>query len=153
MRGWLHVPPSRLGLAAALLVAGPVLADNDSGLYIGASVGQYNIELDGLDDGTGTIVDFDSDDTAFKLFGGWRFNRYFALELAYIDLGEAGEQVSGVPLDIAIDGFAPYLVGTLPLGAGITVFDHLNLRLEYEILDIGDTDESNALWLTGAWRF
>jgi hypothetical protein len=38
-------------------------------------------------------------------------------------------------------------------GIGLTLFDHLHARLEYEIIDISDLDESNALWLSGAWRF
>jgi hypothetical protein len=38
-------------------------------------------------------------------------------------------------------------------GFGITLFDHLNARLEYEEFNIKDTKESNAVWLSGAWRF
>ena len=89
-----------------------------------------------------------------------------------------------------ISGFAPYLVGTLPLGIfelfakvgyyfydveaeigdveaddvsdedlvygagfGVVLFEHLNVRVEYEIIDISDVDDANAAWLTGAWRF
>jgi hypothetical protein len=38
-------------------------------------------------------------------------------------------------------------------GVGVVLFDHLNARLEYEIIDIADVDDANAVWLTGAWRF
>ena len=38
-------------------------------------------------------------------------------------------------------------------GFGLVLFDHLNVRLEYEIIDISDVDDANAAWLTGAWRF
>jgi opacity protein-like surface antigen len=38
-------------------------------------------------------------------------------------------------------------------GVGITLFEHLHVRLEYELIDVSDLDESNALWLSGAWRF
>ena len=36
---------------------------------------------------------------------------------------------------------------------GVNFFERFNVRLEYEQIDINDTDESNALWLTGAVRF
>jgi hypothetical protein len=39
------------------------------------------------------------------------------------------------------------------VGAGLTLFGHLHARLEYEIIDISDTSESNAVWLSGAFRF
>ena len=38
-------------------------------------------------------------------------------------------------------------------GFGADIFDHINVRLEYEQFDFNDADSSNALWLTGAWRF
>jgi opacity protein-like surface antigen len=160
-------------------------ADADKGLYLGAGVGQFNVEVDNLDDAQDTIADFDADDTSLKAFAGYRFNPYFAVELDYIDFG--GPEDQGVAVDIS--GFAPYLVGTLPLGifelfaqvgylfydfdvkaggaklsdstedlvygagAGLVLFDHLDVRVTYEIIDAGDADDANALWLTGAWRF
>jgi OOP family OmpA-OmpF porin len=42
---------------------------------------------------------------------------------------------------------------TWTAGVGLNVFEHLNFRLEYEQFDIDDVDDSNALWLTGAFRF
>jgi outer membrane immunogenic protein len=38
-------------------------------------------------------------------------------------------------------------------GLGVVLFDHLDARLEYEIIDISDVDDADAVWLTGAWRF
>jgi OOP family OmpA-OmpF porin len=38
-------------------------------------------------------------------------------------------------------------------GLGIDVLDRLNLRLEYEEIDIAELDEADALWLTAAWKF
>jgi OOP family OmpA-OmpF porin len=42
---------------------------------------------------------------------------------------------------------------TYGVGAGVTFFEHLNTKVEYEYYDIEDIDSSYALWLTGAWRF
>ena len=38
-------------------------------------------------------------------------------------------------------------------GVGIDVAERLNLRLEYEEIDIEELDEADALWLNVAWKF
>ena len=38
-------------------------------------------------------------------------------------------------------------------GVGVTFMDHLNLRAEYETVKIENADSSDALWLSGGWRF
>ena len=40
--------------------------------------------VEGVDD---VIEDIDTDDSAFRVFFGWRFNPYISLEADYIDLG------------------------------------------------------------------
>ena len=184
-----------VGLSLAL-ASGPALAQ-DSGFYVGAGVGQFNIEIDELED-TELGETFDGDDTSMKIFGGWRFNPYFAVELAYIDYGAPDEDFDFgggdiVNLETEITGFEPSVVATLPLGifelfakvgyvfydfevtasgdgesvsvddsdedltygagAGVVLGDHFNVRLSYEIIDVSDVEDANALWLTGAWRF
>jgi opacity protein-like surface antigen len=179
-------------LAFGLLVLGsaPVLAENDRGLYIGAGVGQFNVEIDDIEDVGETVGSFDSDDTTFKVFAGWRFNQFIGIEVDYIDLGAPEDTVNDLRVKAEINGIAPYLIGTIPLGpvelfakvgyyfydvkinaesigtlddssedlvygagVGITLFDHLHARLEYEIIDVSEVDDANALWLSGAWRF
>jgi opacity protein-like surface antigen len=177
-------------LALLTTAAGVAYADEVKGLYVGAGVGQFNVEIQdvGL-----SGEDFDSDDTAFRVFGGWRMNPNFAFELAYIDFGAPSEDVSGVDVDIEVTGFAPYLVLTAPvgvlelytklgylfydaelsasagglsasedtsdeefvyaLGLGLVFFDRLNVRLEYEGIDIQNAEDATAYWLSGAWRF
>ena len=39
------------------------------------------------------------------------------------------------------------------VGIGLTFFEHLHARLEYEIIDVSEVDDANAIWLSGAWRF
>jgi hypothetical protein len=57
-----------------LLLLLPLGAHAGRGLYAGGSIGSagLNEDFDGL-----TI---DSSSTAFRIFGGWRFNEYFAVE-------------------------------------------------------------------------
>lgn len=178
-------------MALALVVAGTgtAAADATSGLYLGVGAGQFNIEIQDIDLGQ----DFDSDDTALRVFGGWRFNPNFALELAYADLGTPNDTISGVDVNVELTGFAPYVVLTAPIGLlelytklgyffydievtgslggisasdsmsdedfvyavglGAVLMDHLNLRFEYEVIDVSDADDATAYWLSGAWRF
>lgn len=176
-----------------VLAAGPVMADEERGFYAGGGVGQFNVEIDNFNDIDDTFDAYDSDDTAYRAFAGWRLNRFVALEAAYVNLGNPRDTVApATSVEYETDGFAPYVVGTLPLGpielyaragyyfydakvnvrsplgnfstkdsneefvygggAGLTFAKRLNVRLEYEVLDLEDTD-ADSLWLTAAWRF
>jgi opacity protein-like surface antigen len=181
-------------LATAILIAlgttPAIAAENDGGFYAGAGVGRFNVKIDNAEDVTDTIGSFDANDTTFKAFAGWRFNPYVAVELDYMDLGSPEDRIDSRRVNADVNGVAPYLVGTLPVGPielfakagylfydvkvdvdnltvkddnqedfvygggiGVTLFDHLNTRLEYEVIDIDEYDDANALWLTAAWRF
>ena len=39
------------------------------------------------------------------------------------------------------------------VGLGLTMFEHLNARLEYEVIDVKGAEDSNVFWLSGSWRF
>jgi OOP family OmpA-OmpF porin len=38
-------------------------------------------------------------------------------------------------------------------GLGLTLFERLNLSMEYELIDIDEFDDADAAWISGAWRF
>ncbi len=38
-------------------------------------------------------------------------------------------------------------------GVGFTFFEHVHVRAEYERIDLENAGNSDALWLSGAWRF
>src|SRR5262245_15079125 len=99
-----------------LSVATVSFADNEQGLYLGAGVGVFNVKVDNVSDITTIAQEFDSDDTSFKVFGGWRFGKYIAAELAYVDFGGPDDTVGGANVKAEINGVAPYVIGTLPLG-------------------------------------
>ena len=89
------------------LAAGTAHAD-DRDFYFGASVGQSNAgygETDlvsDLDMAGWTITNPSVDDTdlAWKLYGGYSFNRFFAVEAAWVDLGEVQTRFGAeLPLD------------------------------------------------------
>lgn len=183
------------------LGTGSALAqENDEGIYVGAGVGQFNVKIDDVDQTDEAIARLDDDDNSWKAFVGWRMNRYFGVELAYIDFGGPSDRIeasgSSGDYQLELSGFAPYLIGTIPLGpielfgkvgyyfydvnltadiddplrpdidsstseedllyglgAGLTLFERLHARLEYEKIDSSFVDDADALWLSGAWRF
>lgn len=106
-------------LAALALVPAAYAQQQEevSGFYVGGGIGQFNASIDNVDDVDATVDDWDDDDTAYKFFAGYRLNRFVAFELDYVNLGEpSGAVVPGFNVDASVDGFAPYVVGTLPLG-------------------------------------
>ena len=188
--------------ALLALMAVPALAqedddragDNRSGFYLGGGVGDFSAavdEIDAIDDVDDVGIDFSDGDNAMKIFGGWNFSRFFAVQVDYVDFGESSGAVSpSARATSDIQGIAPSIVGTLPIGPvelfarvgmmfyevdlnlsggrvvddsgedalwsagiGIDVLDRLNLRLEYEEIDIERLDESDAVWLNVAWKF
>src|SRR4051812_43795624 len=112
-------------LAAAVLVLGSAAGiaqaeENPSGFYLGAGVGQFNVKIDDIDQTDDAIERLDDDDRSWKAFAGYRFNPYIALEAAYIDFGTPNSRsdASGSSGDfrVNISGFAPYVIGTIPVG-------------------------------------
>ena len=102
--------------AADSELSGPV-----SGPYVGAGWGRFNLKLDSFSDVESGISDIThSHDDAFKINAGYRFMPYFALEADYIDFGNPGSSFSGTGSDgnykLHVSGFAPFAVGTIPLG-------------------------------------
>jgi hypothetical protein len=138
----------RVTIAAMLLALGSGAAyaqspDNDEGIYVGGGVGQFDIEIDGVDGVDEAFQRLDDSDTAWQAFVGWRLNPYISLQAAYIDFGRPEDDIStgGSSGDYTaeLSGFAPSIVGTLPLGPV-----ELSAKLGYYIYDLeltGDIDD------------
>ena len=101
----------------------------DAGLYLGGTLGQSKFR-DWCSTGGDPTVSFNAckaTDTAWKLLGGYRFNRHAAVEASYIDWGEVTANVNiGAPpaLEVAASQYSYGLaaVGTLPVGARVELF-------------------------------
>ena len=123
---------------AALAVTVSPLAfadDSDSGWYAGFNVGQAHAKIDDarisnglLSDGfvTNSISD-DNRHFGFKVFGGYDFSRFVAVEAGYFDLGRFGFTATTTPPgslrgDIKIKGLNADLVGSLPVGQAFSLF-------------------------------
>ncbi|ODV09625.1 MAG: flagellar motor protein MotB [Rubrivivax sp. SCN 70-15] len=130
------------GLGTLIVVAAtPAWAQDGGYPYLGISLGQSRAKIDearitagllgaGL---TTTAMTRDEHDTAFKLFGGYQFNRNFALEAGYFDLGRFGFSSTTSPagtLDgqIRLQGLNLDLVGTLPLTDRLSVIGRVGAQ-------------------------
>jgi OOP family OmpA-OmpF porin len=126
-------------LAVAAAAPAAYAQDEDAGFYLGGGVGQFNAQIDDVDDVDGTVDEWDEDDTAYKFFGGYRMNPFLAFELAYINLGEpSGAVIPGRNVDASVDGFAPYVVGTIPLGEWFEVYGRLGYYFYDATLGVED---------------
>lgn len=94
---------SRALLAAVLGVSALSAQAADKGFYAGAGVGQSFVDEQAYDD----------EDTAFSVFGGYQFNKYFALEGGYADFGKIEPELAGP--DLEADSFYLTAVGSVPI--------------------------------------
>jgi OmpA-OmpF porin, OOP family len=179
-------------LASSVCFTAPAFADDDhTGLYLGIGLGDFSTGVDDISDVDEANLDFDSDESARKIFAGWRFNRFMAMQIDRIDFERSVDARDALNVfSTQAEGFAPSVVGTLPLGPvelfarggilwydlsidrndtsladlsdrdpifgagiGFTIAERLNLRAEYEVVEIDGLDDPNAVWLTAAWRF
>ncbi len=118
---------ARVVLAGILLAAcGGALAQV-AGPYLGAALGQSTLRhwcVPGF-------AACDDQDLGWKLIAGYQLNPYFAVEGSYIDWGEttASAVVGGQVFDVSSkqQGYGIAAVGSLPLGAQLSVFGKLGL--------------------------
>jgi hypothetical protein len=170
-------------LATALFLASAATMAADNGLYLGASLGQANIDLD---TGIAGAPRFDGDDTGFKIIAGLRPLDWFAVEASYVNFGEVeqgpfaaeGDGISafGVffatvgPVDFfakgglitfdtsaGVDGRGDFYAedGTdLAFGAGVQFrLLSLGVRAEYEKFEIDDVDDANMISIGVTYTF
>lgn len=130
-----------LGLAALVVIVSPFAMADDSGWYVGASVGQSRANIDDARISSGllgggfskTSITDDDRDTGYKILGGYQFNRNFSLEGGYFDLGEFGFTATTVPVgtlngNIKLKGLSLDAVGTFPITEKFSVMGRVGLN-------------------------
>jgi OOP family OmpA-OmpF porin len=126
------------------MTAGPALAQRDDdnragrnleGFYLGGGIGDFSSSVDdinSLNDVDDAGIDFSDSDNAMKVFAGWNFNRYFAVQGDFVDFGESSGFVSpSVQGTSDVQGLAPSIVGTIPIGP-VELFGRVGVMF-YEI--------------------
>lgn len=167
-------------LASALFLASAATMAADNGIYLGASLGDANIEIDR------GLAQIDSDDTGFKFLAGLRPLDWFAVEASYVNFGEAEDGILAAETD-GISAFGVFFVPVGPVDlfakAGLISFDStvevdglgtllaedgtdlaygvgvqfrllsLGIRAEYEKFDIDDVEDANMLSIGVTYTF
>lgn len=154
-------------LLGTLAITGCVAAtaeENESGPYLGAAYGEFDVTIEDIDGLTEAVQDLDTDSSAWKAFFGWRLNPYLAFEGDYIDLGDAdgGFDASGSSGDytLQLSGFGVYAIGSLPLGifelSGKLGYYFHDVEIDVDMDNIGPgngdvigSDESGEAWSYG----
>src|SRR3954467_9546316 len=146
-------------VAATVVTVGLVSAAEqvgaaDTGGYIGFSAGQSKADLDGNEidaalasGGFASTTSVEDSDFGFKLYGGYQFNKNFAVEGGYTDLGEltshtiitsgGGATLNGKWKAYTIDLSA---VGILPINEKFSVFGRSGIsfwNLDFDLMGNG----------------
>ncbi len=129
-------------LFGLLLLAGlattPALAD----FNVGASVTDTRIEED----------DFDADDNNWKIFGGWRFLKFFGVEAQYVDFGDFSERISGSQFDAEASSVDVFAVGSIQFWR-VDLFGKAGYSFWDVETNLGDDDGTDFAWgVGGAFR-
>ena len=120
--------------ASALALSGALAASPaNAQAFIGGAIGQSDIDEE-VASGLITSGTADGKDTAFKIFGGYMFNRHFGIEGAYVDLGQVsysgsflGSPVTGGKVEVS--GLNISALGALPINEQFSVFGKIGLFL------------------------
>lgn len=133
----------------ATLVAVPVRGA-DNGLYLGAGAGGTSFSSGDLG-----AVDFDGDSSGYKVFAGYRFLSFVAVEASYVDFGNikggpksAGEKASVQALAAEAVVFVPVIIADVFVKAGVSAWD-ADIRNIEELQDRFSIDGSDPVYGAG----
>ena len=95
-------------LALILTLATPAAM---AGGYVGAGVGQSSFSTkEDL-----TNIDVSDNTTGWKVFGGWTFMKFFALEASYVEFGSVEDKSGGVTVKTEATAYDAFAVGKIPI--------------------------------------
>ncbi len=153
-------------MSALFIVAIPVAKADDVDWYLGLGAGRSISRLsnakiaDQVSEPGFSSLAVDSDDkvNAYKVFGGYQFGRYLALEGSYFDLGHFSFVSQTAPPgtvsgDIRVSGFGLDLVPKLPITENLSAFLKLGVT-QAQTRDSLSADGGNMLTETSprVWR-
>jgi OOP family OmpA-OmpF porin len=115
-------------IATAVLAASPAYAAEDTGLYMGAGIGNFAVDSDLIYNGK----NFEGSDFAYKFFGGYQFMKWLAVEVEYFDGGEPTDVYRNPSfpndrfrLGTSVTGWVGSAVGIWPINESFNVFGKL----------------------------
>jgi len=113
-----------LGAAAFSLPASAQMSMSSA--YVGGGFGQSKFK-DACSGGSFPGVSCDDKDTAFKIFGGYQFNKNIAAEVGYTDLGKAKASGGGVTAEEKATAWELSAVGSFPVWQQLSILGRLGL--------------------------
>ena len=132
----------------ALLGSQAVLAGQ---FYIGANVGRSEFKVTAP--GVSTV---DSDDTAYKLLGGYNFNRVLSVELNLVQYGSFREELPDGEFYADAQALTAYAVGIIPIGPKFDLYAKAGFaswRADVQIVEDDVTTTSRPDGVDFAWGF
>jgi OOP family OmpA-OmpF porin len=130
-----------LGLVVLAAIASPYAVADDTGWYGGVNIGQSKAKIDDahitsnlLGGGFATSsISNDDSDTGYKLFAGYKYNKNFAVEGGYFDLGQFGFTATTVPAgtlngNLKLNGLNLDAVGILPINEKFSAFGRVGMN-------------------------
>lgn len=141
----------------AALISTSVVAEEDRGFTFGLGIAQnkYSLNPENLDGAEG------KDDTfGWMALGGYRFNKYLAIEAAYLDGGSISDSADGLTLEMDGKAYGGSLMGTIPVGELTGIYGRLGMlhgEIDVSISDgvdtlRGETSDDEVWYGIGIWR-
>jgi OOP family OmpA-OmpF porin len=138
-------PRSATVLLVACSLAGCAGTATAGDFFVGAGAGRSQVRFDAVSDFRGT-------DTSFRVFGGYEFMRYLAVEAAYADGGSPDDEVVGLDFQVNSDVVSAAVLGILPLGERFSLFARVGYAyydFEFSARGLRPVDESGEKLLYG----
>jgi OOP family OmpA-OmpF porin len=113
---------SAAGLTVAPAAHAQWMLKQDTGLYLGAAVGQSKVRHFCNDVATVGFPTCDEKDVTWKLSAGYNFNRNFAVEAGYVDWGKFTFSNAAISGDVKAKGFELLAVGAFPVYQNLSAY-------------------------------
>ena len=120
-----------LAVVAVLLVFAVPADCADRGFYIGAGVGLSSFDVADFNEEYADLY-FKTDNFGVKVFSGYQFLKYLAVEVGYTDFGQVTRRETNIyyedqSLKVSINDWDVSAVGVVPLGAKAAFFGKIGL--------------------------
>lgn len=102
-------------LILGVFFSSPMLAAE--GVYLGGGVVGGWLDV--------SDINFRAQQVGYKLMGGWRVNKNFAVEATWQDFGNFSDSVSDVDVKVGVDGYTVEAIGILPTSADVELYGKL----------------------------
>ncbi|MQA19170.1 outer membrane beta-barrel protein [Rugamonas rivuli] len=116
----------KITMIAMIAALAAPLAVQAEGFYVGGNIGRAEQKAD-----VG-IASFKESTTAYKLVGGYNYNKNFGTEIGYADLREVSVSGNGATLTSKPRAFYAAATGTLPLNEQFSLIGKLGLAAAHE---------------------